>query len=84
MRTYNGPGNDWDCAYAIAVDGSNNVYVTGVSQVSGTDYDYATIKYYSNGDTAWVRRYNGPGNSDDSPSAIGTDDSGNVYVTGWS
>jgi len=84
VRTYNGPGNDWDCAYAIAVDGSNNVYVTGVSQVSGTDYDYATIKYYSNGDTAWVRRYNGPGNNLDEPLAIAVDGSNNVYVMGES
>jgi len=84
VRRYNGPGNLGDLAYAIAVDGSNNVYVTGWSWGSGTDYDYATIKYYSNGDTAWVRRYNGPANSDDEASAIAVDGSNNVYVTGHS
>jgi ankyrin repeat protein len=84
VRRYNGPGNSADQAYALAVDGSGNVYVTGRSIGSGTDYDYATIKYNSNGDTAWVRRYNGSGNSGDYVHALAVDGSGNVYVTGMS
>jgi hypothetical protein len=82
VRRYNGPGNGQDWAYAMAVDDSCNVYVTGASEGSGTDQDYATIKYYPNGDTAWVRRYNGPGNGRDGANAVALDDSGNVYVTG--
>jgi len=84
VRRYNGPADTADIAYCIVADGSNNVYVTGYSWGSGTNYDYATIKYYPNGDTAWVRRYNGLGNSDDEAFFIDVDDSGNVYVTGWS
>jgi hypothetical protein len=45
VRSYNGPGNSDDWAYALALDGSGNVYVTGWSYGSGTDFDYATIKY---------------------------------------
>jgi hypothetical protein len=84
LRRYNGPGGSGDYAQAIAVDGSGNVYVTGHSEGSGTASDYATIKYYPNGDTTWLRRYNGPGNYQDGASAIAVDGSGNVYVTGYS
>jgi len=85
-RRYDGPAssNSYDEAYAIAIDDSGNVYVTGYSWGDGTGYDYVTISYYPNGDTAWVRRYNGPGNGDDVAHGIAVDDSHNVYVTGSS
>jgi len=84
VRRYNGPGNSTDEAADIAVDGSGNVYVAGMSVGSGSNYDYVIIGYYANGDTSWLKRYNGPGNHHDVASALAVDDSDNVYVTGWS
>jgi uncharacterized protein (UPF0297 family) len=83
-RRYDGPASGEDEAYALALDDSGSVYVTGASSGSGTSQDYATIKYHPNGDTTWVVRYNGPANGFDQACAVDVDDSQNVYVTGYS
>src|SRR5438105_7779340 len=82
VARYNGPGNGFDYALALAVDTLGNVYVTGYSWGSGTQ-DYATIKYDSAGNQEWMARYDGQGR-DDQANALAVDDSGNVYVTGFS
>ncbi|NPV13724.1 T9SS type A sorting domain-containing protein [candidate division WOR-3 bacterium] len=59
VRYYNRtPENDEDISYAICVDDSNNVYVTGTSYDDGTDYDIATIRYTPTGVRSWLRRKN--------------------------
>jgi len=84
VRRYNGPGNDYDEACAIAIDDLGNVYVTGGSKDSVTTIDYLTIRYDPNGDTVWTRRYNGPRSIGDQARSIAVDACGNVYVTGAS
>src|SRR5262249_10723365 len=81
---YNGPGNGDDFAYAMAVDGSGNVFVTGESLGSGNSADFATIKYSGAGVPLWTNRYNGQLNGLDGAFAIGLDTNGNVFVTGRS
>ena len=66
------------------MDAEGNVYVTGYSIGLGSSADYATIKYGSKGEVVWAKRYNGPGNGSDTPSALALDAQGNVYVTGYS
>lgn len=62
---HNKPASSPDFAQALFVDLSGNVYVTGYSYTSETDYDYATIKYDSKGNQIWVARYNGISNKND-------------------
>ena len=84
VATYNGPANGDDYAFSLALDSAGSVYVTGQSVGLGTSWDYATIKYTASGQQQWVARYNGPGNDIDVAQALALDDSGNVYVTGFS
>ncbi len=84
VQRYNGPGNGYDNPSAVAVDHDNNVIVTGLSQGSGSDDDYATIKYSNAGVPLWTNRYNGPFNSADRATALAVDSSNNVIVTGFS
>ncbi|MDF7812054.1 SBBP repeat-containing protein [Hymenobacter sp. YC55] len=84
VARYNGPANGSDNPTAIALDKANNVVVTGSSEGSGSGYDYATIKYSTDGQQLWIARYNGGGNQNDLASSIAVDAAGNVVVTGTS
>ena len=83
VARYDAGGTEY--ATAIAVDTLNNIYVTGTSsRGTGTNSDYATVKYDPLGREQWVARYDGPGHDYDRANAIAIDGSGNVYVTGRS
>ncbi|UCG90868.1 MAG: SBBP repeat-containing protein, partial [candidate division WOR-3 bacterium] len=73
-------GSDW--AYAIALDDSGNVYVTGKTENPGTNDDWTTIKYYPDGDTAWVRNFS-TGSPNERANALAIGPSGNIYITGY-
>jgi hypothetical protein len=86
-KRYNGPGSDFDEAYAIGVspDGSD-VFVTGRSDGSTSSLDYATAAYdATTGAKLWVKRYDGPGGTFDEAHAVGlSPDGSKVFVTGFS
>jgi uncharacterized delta-60 repeat protein len=81
---YNGPANGEDNAYLVRVDNSGNVYVSGSSMGSATGLDYAIVKYNSAGVQQWAARYNGPANATDEVYSLQVDNTGNVYITGYS
>jgi hypothetical protein len=87
IRRYNGTGNSFDYAFALAVspDGSA-VFVTGRGEGASSGPDYVTIAYdATTGVRSWTKTYNGPGNGTDVPSAIRVSQDGSmVVVTGQS
>jgi len=81
---YNGPGNGNDGAFAVAVDGSDNVFIAGSSYGIGGSNDWAMIKYSGDGVPLWTNRYNGPAYGYYSASSIVIGPDGAVYVVGTS
>lgn len=82
INRYDGGFDDY--AYKLALDDSENVYITGSSYIPISDADYLIIKYNTDGVEQWSRKYNGTGNSFDKVNDIAIDDSGNVFITGES
>lgn len=84
VSLYNGTGNDFDIATSIKSDVNGNVYVAGYSYGSGTQEDFATVKYNSNGDQQWAEIFNGDADSSDIAASLAIDQSGNIYTSGYS
>ncbi|MEO8665378.1 MAG: SBBP repeat-containing protein [Ignavibacteria bacterium] len=84
-RRYNGVGNGNDAISGVVLDDSNNIYVTGYSQEGAAlgGYNWVTIKYFSNGDTAWKKSFNWIANGLDEPFAMTIDKLRNIYVAGY-
>jgi PQQ-like domain len=87
LRRYDAPahGVDDPSALTTSPDGTQ-LFVTGSSQGSLGDDDYATIAYdTATGATRWLRRYDGPAHGEDTAqSVVITPDSATVIVTGSS
>jgi uncharacterized delta-60 repeat protein len=83
-KTYSNSGpNDVDKIWDMCVDADGYIYVTGISDDTVNFYqDIATIKYNPDGDTVWVRRFNGPTNYFDFGRKVLVDQDKNVFVGG--
>ncbi len=81
VSRYNSGSSINDIAKSITMDGSGNLFITGIAGASSTS-DIISIEYDNNGDTVCVARFDGTGNVGDGGNSIGVlDDS--VYVTGY-
>ncbi len=84
IARYTTSGNQRDAAYSLAVDSSDNIYVTGESSNDIGGIDYCTLKYDSLGNQLWAAKYNQGENSSNQAFEIACDDNENVFVTGRS
>jgi Tfp pilus assembly protein PilZ len=88
VQSAGGTGSDF--GFALALDASGNVYITGnyagtatfgtTSKTSLGNYDIFVAKYNSAGTVQWVQ--SAGGTSNDVGQGIALDASGNVYITG--
>lgn len=84
QKTVHGSGNySYDTANSIAVDGNNNVVITGRTYSSDNTYDCATIKFDADGNRLWGQRYDSQKRYDEGKTVL-VDSSGNVFVAGTS
>ncbi len=84
VAKYDGTVNRSDIGYYIKVDLLGNVYVSGVSFDAKYYFDFATVKYNSEGVEQWSRKYDGSAHFEDRVSGMEVDNIGNVYVIGHS
>ncbi|MDP1677342.1 MAG: SBBP repeat-containing protein [Bacteroidota bacterium] len=82
QRVFNPGGQDE--ARGVAVDYEGNIIVTGTTDPTAIDYknlaDFFTVKYNSQGDTIWTRRFNV--SSYDHARGVAVDKAGNIIVVG--
>ncbi len=81
---YNGTGKAIDEAFALVTNAQGDVFVTGLSTgANNNSYDFATLKYSTDGKLKWTQRHDGPAIfSADGAYAIAMDNTGDVIVTG--
>jgi len=82
--TYNDAGNGDDQGRGLSVDGTGNIFVSGMAK-NGASYDFVTLKYASDGTNLWTQLYDGPAHNNDigiGRNALTPD--GGVVVTGES
>jgi uncharacterized delta-60 repeat protein len=79
QRTFGGASND--AGYGVAVDSSDNVYISGWTYSAGAgNQDFLFAKYNSSGTLQWQKVLGGTGNDEGYDVAI--DSSDNVYILG--
>lgn len=68
----------------IVTDTSNNIYVAGYGQSSGTTVFGYLVKYNSSGAIQWQRYLIASSSSDEGFTGVAVDSSGNIYCVGYS
>lgn len=88
QRRFDGRGSGRDVAWKLAVDSTDSVIVTGITEYDQLGYyaEWGTVKYSSDGTQQWIRTYSVESFYfiEDGPSGIVVDRDDNVFVGGTS
>ncbi|MBK7447489.1 MAG: SBBP repeat-containing protein [Ignavibacteria bacterium] len=82
-RSLNWIGNNTDEPFGMNIDKERNIYVVGFGITSSVYRQMVTIKYSSNGDSLWTKVYRTSPTTHDWGYSVVTDDSLNVYSSGY-
>ncbi|MBX7041886.1 MAG: T9SS type A sorting domain-containing protein [Ignavibacteria bacterium] len=83
VQRYNGPGNSYDIATVVLSAPDHSIVVCGSEVGDGTGTDFIIMKYDRLGNRTWSVSYDGSGSQADQVIKAVADDTGNVYVTGF-
>ncbi|MEX1362572.1 MAG: DUF4215 domain-containing protein [Nannocystaceae bacterium] len=72
-----------DAGYAVAVDGSDQIFVAGSTFTLDDDLDVWVARYSPAGAPGWTQTFNGPASGADEALGIAVDPAGNVVVAGY-
>ena len=79
---YDSGAHGWNEARSVALTPEGDVVVTGFSE--DADFDIATVKMgRDSGEVIWAERYDASPGAADQGVDVAVDDSGNVFVAGW-
>lgn len=81
-KGYSSKNNGSDWGYAVVVDDSNNVYSSGYGSIPEGN-EIVTIKYNSNGDQIWIRKFPTLGGDYLRPVKSAKDKYDNIIVNGY-
>jgi len=83
VKTFDGTGADE--AVKVAIDNSENIYITGYSaSATSADTNIVTIKYDVSGALIWSKTFDGAAHGNDRGGSLAVDNAGNVVVGGTS
>ncbi len=74
-------GTGFDQANDLVYGADGNIYVVGYS--TGANQDWCVISLQADGDTNWLRNYDGPAGGTDEAKAVIYGNDGNIYVVGY-
>ena len=80
LGTVSNPEEGW----AIAIDPSENVYITGYADVAGQANNVIIAKYNTSGTIQWQKQLAGVGTKNEYGTSIAVDSDSNIYVSAYS